>query len=143
VRVFVFRVGVVHRDRLTTEVRRAYFAPHPSWSSRTGVLVFPREIPTRGEGPVAELTTQLERGLEEHFRSKPVRIMWGMRDPAFTPQMLDNLWLRTFPNAEVTRLEDAGHFLQEDAHERIVPELLRFLAQHADRTAVDQSPLGR
>jgi pimeloyl-ACP methyl ester carboxylesterase len=27
----------------------------------------------------------------------------------------------------VTRLDDAGHYLQEDAHERIVPELLRFL----------------
>jgi pimeloyl-ACP methyl ester carboxylesterase len=143
VRVFVFRVGVVHRDRLTPEVRRAYLAPHPSWSSRTGVLVFPREIPASGKGPVAELTGRLERGLEEHFRSKPVRIMWGMRDVAFTPQMLDDLWLHTFPTAEVTRLEDAGHFLQEDAHERIVPELLRFLAQPPDRTAVDQSTLGR
>jgi cis-3-alkyl-4-acyloxetan-2-one decarboxylase len=143
VRVFVFRVGVVHRERLTLGVRRAYLAPHPSWSSRTGVLVFPREIPASGEGPVAELTARLERGLEEHFRSKPVRIMWGMRDLAFTPQMFDNLWLRTFPNAEVTRLEDAVHFLQEDAHERIVPELLRFLAQHADRNAVDQSTLER
>jgi len=62
-----------------------------------------------------------------------------MRDPAFTPQFLDGLWLRTFPDAEVTRLEDAGHFVQEDAHERVVPELLRFLAQLPDRTAVDQS----
>jgi cis-3-alkyl-4-acyloxetan-2-one decarboxylase len=143
VRVFVFRVGVVHRERLTADVRRAYLAPHPSWSSRTGVLVFPREIPASGKGPVAELTGRLERGLEEHFRSKPVRIMWAMRDPAFTPQMLDDLWLRTFPTAEVARLKDAGHFLQEDAHERIVPELLRFLAQPPDRTAVDQSTLGR
>jgi cis-3-alkyl-4-acyloxetan-2-one decarboxylase len=143
VRVFVFRVGVVHRERLTADVRRAYLEPHPSWSSRTGVLVFPREIPASGKGPVAELTGRLERGLEEHFRPKPVRIMWAMRDPAFTPQMLDNLWLRTFPTAEVTRLEDAGHFLQEDAHERIVPELLRFLAQPPDRTASGQSTFGR
>jgi hypothetical protein len=28
-------------------------------------------------------------------------------------------------------LEDAGHFLQEDAHERIVPELLSFVAATA------------
>jgi pimeloyl-ACP methyl ester carboxylesterase len=131
VRVFVFRVGVVHRERLTAEVRRAYLTPHPTWSSRTGVLVFPREIPVSGTGPVAELTARLERGLEQHFRDKPVRIMWGMRDPSFTPQMLDNLWLRTFPTAAVTRLEDAGHFLQEDAHERIVPELLGWLATSA------------
>jgi hypothetical protein len=27
----------------------------------------------------------------------------------------------------VTRIDDAGHYLQEDAHERIVPELLKFV----------------
>jgi hypothetical protein len=36
-------------------------------------------------------------------------------DVAFTPQMLEGMWLRTFPDAEVTRLDDAGHYLQEDA----------------------------
>jgi cis-3-alkyl-4-acyloxetan-2-one decarboxylase len=62
--------------------------------------------------------------------------MWAMQDPSFTPQFLDDLWLRTFPDAEVTRL-DAGHFSLEDAYERIVPELLRFLTQPPDRTAAD------
>jgi pimeloyl-ACP methyl ester carboxylesterase len=127
VRVFLFRVGVMHRERLTVDVRRAYLAPHPTWSSRTGVLVFPREIPASGTGPVAELTGRLERGLEQHFRSKPARIMWAMRDPAFTLAFLE-LWRKTLPDAQVTQLEDAGHFSQEDAHERIVPELLSFLA---------------
>ena len=40
---------------------------------------------------------------------------------------LETLWLDTFPDASVTRLEDAGHYLQEDAHERIVPELVSFV----------------
>lgn len=73
--------------RLTAGVRGAYLAPHPTWSSRTGELVFPREIltPASATGPVAELLTRLERGLEQHFRSKPARIMRAMRDPAFTP----------------------------------------------------------
>jgi pimeloyl-ACP methyl ester carboxylesterase len=31
--------------------------------------------------------------------------------------------------AEVVRLEDAGHYLQEDAHERIVPALVEFLGR--------------
>jgi len=38
------------------------------------------------------------------------------------------LWRKTLPDARVTQLEDAGHFSPEDAHERIVPELLSFLA---------------
>jgi haloalkane dehalogenase len=127
-RVFLFRAGVVHHERLTPEVKRAYLAPHPSWSSRTSVLVFPREIPSGPEGPVSDLLAPLEQGLEREFRHKPVKIVWAMKDVAFTPQMLEQLWLRTFPDAQVVRLEDAGHYLQEDAHERIVPELLDFLA---------------
>jgi pimeloyl-ACP methyl ester carboxylesterase len=127
-RVFLFRAGVVHRERLTPQVKRAYLAPHPSWSSRTAVLVFPREIPAGPRGPVADLLGGVEAGLERHFRAKPVKIVWAMKDIAFTPDVLEQLWLKTFPDARVTRLEDAGHYLQEDAHERIVPELLEFLA---------------
>lgn len=71
----------------------------------------------------------IEAGLEEHFRSKPVKIMWAMQDIAFTPEMVDTLWLRTFPDAEVIRLANAGHYLQEDAYEVIVPELVDFLGR--------------
>jgi len=127
VRGFLFQAGVVHRERLSADVRRAYLAPHPTWSSRTGELVFPREIPdpASATGPVAELLTQLEHGLEQHFRSKPARIMWAMRDPAFTPTVLER-WQRILPDAPVTRIENASHYLQEDAHEQIVPQLVSF-----------------
>jgi pimeloyl-ACP methyl ester carboxylesterase len=126
-RVFLFRAGVVHRERLDATVKRAYRSPHPSWSSRTPILVFPREIPSGPEGPVSDLCAEIEQGLERHFRGKPVGIAWAMKDIAFRPETLEQLWLRTFPDAEVLRLEDAGHYLQEDAHERIVPELLEHL----------------
>ena len=129
VRGAVFRFGVVHRDRMTPAVKRAYLAPHPTWSSRTAILEFPREIPSGPEGDVADLNGEIEAGLEEHFRSKPVKIIWAMKDIAFTPQMIDQLWLRTFPDAEVERISDAGHYLQEDAHERIVPALIEFLGR--------------
>jgi haloalkane dehalogenase len=41
--------------------------------------------------------------------------------------VLELLWLQTFPDADVMRLDDAGHYLQEDAHERIVPALVDFM----------------
>ncbi len=127
VRGFLFRAGIKHTDRLTKDIKQAYSSPHPSWASRTSILVFPREIPSGSGGEVADLLAEIETGLETHFREKPVKIMWAMKDIAFTPEILDGLWLRTFPDAEVERLADAGHYLQEDAHERIVPALIGFL----------------
>jgi hypothetical protein len=48
----------------------------------------------------------------------------AMKDIAFLPTYLETLWLDTFPDAKVTRLDDAGRNLQEDAHALIVPELV-------------------
>ncbi len=129
VRVFLFRAGIRHRDRLTKNVKAAYLAPHPDYSSRTSILEFPREIPSGPEGQVSDMNAEIEAALEEHFRTKPVGIAWAMKDIAFTPQMLDELWLGTFPDADVLRIADAGHYLQEDAHEIIVPALLAHLAR--------------
>jgi pimeloyl-ACP methyl ester carboxylesterase len=75
------------------------------------------------------MNAEIEAGLQQHFRSKPVGICWAMKDIAFLPTYLDTLWLETFPDASVTRLEDAGHYLQEDAYETIVPELVEFVGR--------------
>lgn len=129
VRGFLFKVGVVHPERLTSEARAAYLAPHPSWASRTAILVFPREIPSGPEGPVSDFLDEVHGGLRA-LADRPVLITWAMKDIAFTPEMLDQLWLRDFPHARILRLEDAGHYLQEDAHERIVPALVDFLRSY-------------
>jgi cis-3-alkyl-4-acyloxetan-2-one decarboxylase len=127
-RGFLFGQGVVHKDRLTPIVKSAYRDVHQGWSERTAILVFPREIPVTEGGPVLEMTAEIESRLKRDFRSKPVHITWAIKDVAFTPDFLDGLWLDTFPAASVTRLDDAGHYLQEDAHERIVPELVSFVS---------------
>ena len=128
VRVFLFRGGVVHPERLGPNERAAYLAPHPSWSSRTGILVFPREIPARPAGIVSGFLDSVHDGLMS-LRQKPIFIAWAMKDIAFLPSYLDDYWLADFPKAQVLRLPDAGHYLQEDAHEEIVPALLDFLAR--------------
>jgi pimeloyl-ACP methyl ester carboxylesterase len=128
-RGFLFGQGVVHKDRLTPTVKRAYREVHDGWSDRTAILVFPREIPITDGGPVVAMNSETERLLERHFRAKRVHVTWAMKDPAFLPEYLETLWLKTFPDASVTRLDDAGHYLQEDAHELIVPELVRFVGE--------------
>ncbi len=59
-----------------------------------------------------------------------------MKDAAFTPAVLDELWLGTFPHAAVTRVPDAGHFVQEDAYERVVPALLDHLGKSSQSAGV-------
>lgn len=126
VRGFLFNAGIVHKDRIDSQARAAYLAPHPTYSSRTSILVFPREIPADSSGRVADFLGDVETGLQK-LRDKPTMIAWAMKDIAFLPQYLDELWLRDFPDADVLRLPDAGHYLQEDAYERIVPKLRQHL----------------
>ena len=72
------------------------------------------------------------------LKDRRVFLAWAMEDPVFTPNFIDVFWKRTFPDAEVMRLAGAGHYLQEDAHEEIVPALLRFL--ESTRVASPQRP---
>jgi haloalkane dehalogenase len=132
-RAFLFKVGLAKPERMTPQLKAAYLAPHPRWNTRAAVLQFPREIPTGPTGDWAPIGGALETGLEREFRDHPVKIVWAMKDVSFQEDTLRDMWLKTFPDAEVVRLEDAGHYLQEDAFEQIVPELLTFLTSLPQR----------
>ncbi len=54
-------------------------------------------------------------------------ICWGMKDFVFDIHFL-NRWIELFPAAQVHRFPDAGHYVLEDAHERIIPLVQKFLA---------------
>ena len=124
---FLFGNGVRHHDRLDDTVKAAYRTPHPDRDSRTGCLAFPRQVPLRDDTPVARLTHETADALERSFRDRPARICWGMRDVLFGERVLD-MWRAVLPQAGVTRVDDSGHFIQEDAHERVIPELVELLA---------------
>ena len=123
----LFGAGIVKHERITNQIKEAYLAPHPNCSSRTSVLAFPRQIPTEPNHKLADYFEFLEQGLIQFFRKKPVKIMWGLQDIAWRPHVLEEEWHRILPNASVMRIEDAGHYVQEDAYELIVPQLLEFL----------------
>jgi cis-3-alkyl-4-acyloxetan-2-one decarboxylase len=125
VRQFLFKRAIAHPERLGEHERAAYLAPHPSWDSRTGVLAYPRLIPWDDGNPTRPLGAHVEEHLER-LAARPTLICWAMQDPAFPRGMLER-WRRRFPAAEVHELADASHYLQEDAHEQIVPLLLDFL----------------
>ncbi|MCZ6805386.1 MAG: alpha/beta fold hydrolase [Deltaproteobacteria bacterium] len=118
----------IRRDRLTDQSRAAYLAPHPTYASRTGILVFPREIPDSPTGRVADFLDEVHQGLAA-YRDRPVAFAWGKKDPVFPPRVYERLWKADFPDAPILWLDKAGHFLQEDAPELIVPHLLEHLAR--------------
>lgn len=124
---FLFDAGLVDPGKLSETDKRAYRAPHRDPDSRTGMLAFPAAIPFRRGDPVAEMSVSTAEDLERHFRDKPVRVCWGMRDLLFGPEVLER-WQALLPSAEVVRLPDAGHFVHEDAPEETRAALVGFVA---------------
>lgn len=135
VKGFLFQSGLNDPARLTATDKKAYLAPHPGWSTRTGILAFPRQIPSGPSGPVSDFVAAEGSRLRAAFAGKPVKIVWPMKDVAFKPDTLEKMWRPMFPHADVVRLADAGHFIQEDAHERVIPELFDFIAAGAGRNS--------
>ena len=57
----------------------------------------------------------------------PAQIFWGVKDPFFPIEAL-HAWKRRLPQATVTELPEARHYLQEDAPETLIEGLRSFLA---------------
>lgn len=116
------RAGVVRR--LPREVRRAYLRPYRTRSQRRAVVDFVRRIPREAADPAWSLVDP--GGDSADFRGLPVFLGWGLRDPVFTPLVLQE-WRRRFPHARVHAFADAGHFVLEDAGQALIGPLRQFL----------------
>jgi haloalkane dehalogenase len=122
-------MAVEKRDRMTPAVRAGIAAPYDTWSNRVAIDRFVKDIPTSPGHPSYEALQRIEEGLPR-LADKPFQFIWGMRDWCFTPTFLDRFVEILLP-AEVHRFEDAGHWVVEDAHERVVPLVERFITTSA------------
>ncbi len=114
-----------HSNHLTETVLNAYLAPFRTPESRRALLCWSRDIPvTASDESYAEMQ-QIENGLTQ-FQHIPVLLVWGMQDPVLPPAVL-RMWQQLYPHATTHELEEASHFLQEDAPERIIQAIKRFL----------------
>jgi len=124
------RVGC-KRKPLSAEARAGLLAPYDSWKNRIAILRFVQDIPLRKSDRCYDLVSDVQDGLQR-FRRVPMLICWGERDFVFDRHFLDE-WVRRFPEAEVHRFADAGHYILEDAPEDIIPLTRAFLARHRGR----------
>jgi haloalkane dehalogenase len=122
------RMAVCRRDRMTAAVRSGILAPYDTWAHREAIFRFVADIPLSPRHPSYATLLDIEQGLPR-LASHPWLLVWGMRDWCFTPEFLER-FIELFPHAEVHRLADAGHWVVEDAHERIVPIVEQFLKTH-------------
>ena len=113
------------RRKLTREIRDAYCKPYDSWKNRIATLRFVQDIPLRPGDRAYDTVTRVERNTHR-LSEKPMLIRWGLKDFVFDKHFLAK-WEQHFPNAQVHRFEDCGHYILEDACEEIVPLVKNFL----------------
>jgi pimeloyl-ACP methyl ester carboxylesterase len=113
---------------LDPAVRAAYLAPYDSWANRIAVLRFVQDIPLHSGDNAYATVRAVQDGLDR-FRGVPMLVCWGERDFVFDGSFLAE-WERRFPDAEVHRFADAGHFVLEDAGPAVVPLVRDFLRRH-------------
>lgn len=122
-------VGTTHRpENLTKTVLDAYRAPFPTPESRLALLCWSRDIPVHETDPSYLEMKRIEEALVR-FIGTPILLVWGMRDPVL-PESVLRTWQRTYPQATAAEIEDASHFLQEDAPQRIMLCIAEFLEAH-------------
>jgi len=127
----VFAVGALYmasRRGLARDVKGGLIAPYNCWMNRIATLKFVQDIPLTEQDPsyriVKEAGEQLQR-----IADLPMLICWGEHDFVFDADYLAE-WRRRFPDAEVHRFQEAGHYVLEDVPEKIIDITRSFLERH-------------
>jgi haloalkane dehalogenase len=124
-------MAVEHQDRFSRPVRAGFIAPYDSWANRIATHEFVKDSPL-GPGHRSYATlVGIEEGLAQ-FRDRPMLFLWGEKDWCFTMQFLAE-WQQRFPGARTITYPDAGHYVFEDAIDRMVGDVRGFLAQDEGR----------
>ncbi len=118
--------GTSQRERFTPRVRAGYLAPYDTWQRRIAIYRFVQDIPVTSDHPTRQTVEAIDAKLSL-LQQHPMLILWGADDFVFTVKDFLAGWQKRFPGAEVHVLQHAGHYVVEDAHERILPLMKPFL----------------
>ncbi|EAW9908284.1 alpha/beta hydrolase [Salmonella enterica] len=111
-----FHRGMFHTERITPEFIDAYERPFHGIEGRHAYLRAARALRTE------ELSSCMER-IEK--LALPTLIIWGRKD-TYQPLQLGERLARKMVNAQITIIEEAGHFLPEDAPEALAACITEF-----------------
>ena len=112
------------RAKLTPQIHRQYLEVFRDRDARVRVL---HALATSLLGSRDFYASQWARA--NRLRELPTLIVWGMKDTAFRPYQLAR-WQQLLPDAEIGRIESAGHWPHEEEPEHVLEALEGFLRRH-------------
>jgi haloalkane dehalogenase len=115
-------------ERMPREIRRAYAGPYDSSKNRIATLAFVLDIPLAPTDPAYGPLQEVQENLEQ-FQQTPMLICWGEKDFVFDRSFLEE-WIKRFPQADVHRFPEAGHYVLEELPDAIIPLVRDFLEKH-------------
>jgi haloalkane dehalogenase len=121
------RMTLSRQERLDDDVAAGYLAPVDDWEDRRAVYGFIRDIPGGPYHPTWRTLERIERKLPT-LADHRIALIWGMRDWCFRPDCLDR-FARAWPQAEIHRLADVGHWVLEDAADESLAIVEKFLGR--------------
>src|SRR3954467_2482222 len=108
------------------EVVKAYDAPFPTKESKAGARAFPLILPTSPEMPGGAAGKSAQEVLQTDDR--PMLVMWADSDPVL-PFKVGEAFSSLVGAPAPIKIENASHFLQEDAGEQIGGLIADWLGQ--------------
>jgi haloalkane dehalogenase len=118
----------IHQPHAVTPVaKRGLISPYDSWQHRQAIYRFVQDIPVNRNHPTWKHLEELEEALPG-LQDLPIQLIWGMQDWCFRPNCLGRL-RQAWPHAEVVELEDAGHWVTEEAQRAVLENVSSFLTR--------------
>ena len=116
-------VGLERLDRVDPTFIRAYAAPFPTQADCRGAIDFPLDLAL---GRIRDFVREGVAGVPS-LRDKPAIMIEGMLDRAIPAALAIADFKGIWPDAPVIQVPGAGHYIQEDAPEVVIPALQTFL----------------
>ncbi len=140
---FVRSTTALSRPPLDRAVRDAFASPYARPGRRRAVADFVADIPFEVDHPSRATLDAVAAGCAD-LSEIPTLLLWGARDPVFTPRYLEDL-LDRLPHADVQWCPRASHLVTEDepGAAELVLGLGRDRADTGDRASADRSVVGR
>ncbi len=104
------------RNKLTKPIHRHYSKHLATRKERKGCYTFPKHIIASSKW-LDSLWQQHEK-----INTIPAAFVWGMKDIAFREKEL-NYWIEHWNNPKVVRLDNVGHYPQEESPDDVIREL--------------------